>query len=154
MEASLSLLTTDYPELLEHIATFLADTHIAFSLRPVCKDTAALFSAPKYKAVRLSQSCPAFAFQERWGCSSAFAQLQLSQRRQLLSLVAASGDVENVDCVMANAPDSWSTATLSSAARAGHRDVLRSVADQGAIIDTHVLDAAAGTDSGATHVEQ
>ncbi len=145
MEASLSLLTTNCPELLEDIASFLPASHIAFGLRPVCKDTAGLLNAPEYKAVRLSQSCPAFAFQARWGCKSAYAQLKLSQRQELLALVAASGDVENMDCVMAHAPDCWSTATLTSTARAGHRDVLRSMAAKGAVIDAHALDAAAGT---------
>lgn len=146
MEASLPLLTTDYPELLEHIASFLPAPHVSFGLRPVCKATAALFDVPRYQVVRLSQSCPAFAFQDRWGCSSDFAQLKLSQRQEMLSLVAASGSVENMECVMAHAPDCWSTAAVTSAARAGHHDVLQSMAAKGAVIDKHALDAAAGTD--------
>ncbi len=139
---------TTYPELLEYIASCLPVPHVAYGLRPVCKGTAAILSAPKYKAVRLSQSCPAFAFQERWGCNTAYTQLKLSQRQQLLSMVAATGEVQNLECVMAHAPGCWGKPTLVSAARAGHLSVLQRLVAKGATIDAHVLDAAAGRSSG------
>lgn len=141
-EAPLALLATSFPELLQHIASFLLPSDVAFGLRLLCKRTAELLSAP---TVRLSQPCPALDFHARWGCGSAFTQLKLSQRQKLLSLVAASGDMQNLDCILAQfADNSWGEEVLTAAARAGHRHVLEYFVEEGVVINYNVLDAAAG----------
>lgn len=120
MEPSLPFLIAALPELLEHIASFLPPSYVAFCLRPVCKGAAALLSAPEYKRARLSQPCPAFAFSARWGHESALAQLTHRQRGNLMGLVAASGETENMDCVLELMADPCHH-VLASAARAGQR---------------------------------
>ncbi len=140
-----SLLDT-LPELVEHIASFLPHAHVVFCLRPLCKQTVALLSSPEYKHVRISQSCPSFAFNARWGHETALTQLSQGQRQQVLNLVAASGVTQNMECLMGVMADRAETSSvLTSAAKAGHRDMVDYLVEKGFNVeDSNALRAAAG----------
>lgn len=137
MEPSFPFLIAALPELLEHVASFLPPSYVAFCLRPVCKGAAAVLSAPDYKRARLSQPCPAFAFNARWGHESALAQLTQRQRVQLVGLVAASGETENMDRVLELVPDPGHK-VVASAARAGQRAMFDHLLAAGFVVEDHM----------------
>eukprot|EP00198_Chlamydomonas_reinhardtii_P011585 XP_001700922.1 predicted protein [Chlamydomonas reinhardtii] len=130
------------PELLEAIAAFLPPNDVAASMRLLSRSCRQLFAGAT--TIRLSQPVPTHAFAWRWsGPASAAraATMPLARRRQLLTLTASSGVLENYMTAHAAAgclPDAaagqraacelllrrgaaWSEAAVRGAAR-GKRD--------------------------------
>ncbi len=76
-------------ELVERIASYLGPNDIAV-LRQLDTATHALFASPQYACFHLSLPVPADLFARQWG-AGVVRHLPLKQRRQLVTLTAASG---------------------------------------------------------------
>ncbi|KXZ53396.1 hypothetical protein GPECTOR_7g1292 [Gonium pectorale] len=83
------------PELAEKIVSLLEPNEVP-SFRLVNKAAAAYFSSPAYTTIRLWQPVPRHAFAAHWLQSGSTRLLTLKQRRQLMSLTAATGVVGNL----------------------------------------------------------
>ncbi|KXZ44128.1 hypothetical protein GPECTOR_73g649 [Gonium pectorale] len=83
-------------DIAERIADCMDPNEVAIYFRPANKATAQL-RCPKYTIVHLSQPVPPHAFAAHWLAPGATRGLTLKQRRQLLSLTAASGVVANLE---------------------------------------------------------
>ncbi|PNH08755.1 Ankyrin repeat domain-containing protein [Tetrabaena socialis] len=77
----------------------LPPNEVAVVARLVCKAAAELFAGPQHTTVRLSQPVPHHEFARRWGDPHSTRPLTLMRRRELVSLTAASGDVDNLKFV-------------------------------------------------------
>ncbi|KXZ46625.1 hypothetical protein GPECTOR_42g836 [Gonium pectorale] len=160
------------PELAERIATSLPRNVLACSVRRVNKAAAALFRGPQHTTVRLNERVPEHAFARQFGAADATRELSLAQRRQLLSHVATTGSIQNLEVALAAAGCELTAAVLeaaaaarqlhvcewllqrgcpaggalAAAAQAGHRDVCEWLMDRGfaASLDAAVAAASRG----------
>ncbi|KAG2487682.1 hypothetical protein HYH03_013682 [Edaphochlamys debaryana] len=106
-------------ELFGRIASFLPPNEVP-GLRTLCKAAQAHFNRPLFRRFRLSQPCPHWAFTARWAGPGACRSLTLRQRRHLVSLTAASGDVANLALATASAGCVLTAEALQAAAAADH----------------------------------
>ncbi|KAG2449636.1 hypothetical protein HYH02_005169 [Chlamydomonas schloesseri] len=157
-------------ELVERIASYLGPNDIAV-LRGVDKATQTLF--PSLHAVlHLSLPIPPALFARQWGAPGVVSHLPLKQRRQLVTLTAASGVLQNlrlavevcelasplgVDAFVAAARAGalpvcrwlrdqrcpWSWDTLEAAARAGQTETVQALIAAGCPLEGSGLMAAA-----------
>ncbi|KAG2429748.1 hypothetical protein HXX76_010532 [Chlamydomonas incerta] len=107
------------PELSERVAGHLPANVVATCLRLVNRAAAAQFRAARHRTIRLSQPCPHAAFAAHWSRPEAWEPLTLAQRRQLLCLVAASGDLVNLQLAFEGAGCLLTPEVFAAAAGAG-----------------------------------
>ncbi|GLC53523.1 hypothetical protein PLESTB_000758900 [Pleodorina starrii] len=105
------------PGIVTRIVRALPANEIACTSRLIDKATAREFA--NYRTVRLSLPSPTHAFRKRWGSPDAFRGLTRAQRRKLLCLTAASGNVDNLEIALANAGFVAPHGLLEAAAAAG-----------------------------------
>ncbi|KXZ45040.1 hypothetical protein GPECTOR_59g648 [Gonium pectorale] len=109
------------PELVEKIVGCL-DRNEVPSFRLVNKAAAAQFRAPHHTTYRLSKPVPPHAFAAHWLAPGATRGLTLKRRRQLLSLMAASGVVANLEVAVQAAGCLLTYDVFKSAVKAGQLD--------------------------------
>ncbi|PNH02875.1 Ankyrin repeat domain-containing protein, partial [Tetrabaena socialis] len=119
------------PELLPHILRCLPPNELVCVARLVCKATAAALSSPQHTTISMSRPSPPAEFVRRWGGPGAMRPLTLVRRRQLLTLTAASGCLENLQWLEAHVGCSLTREVFQAAAAAGRLDVCRWLQQQG-----------------------
>ncbi|KAG2499253.1 hypothetical protein HYH03_002832 [Edaphochlamys debaryana] len=82
------------PEIAERIASFLPSNVVACTFRLLDKAAAEQFA--DCRTIHLSQPSPAWAFAAHWLSPDSCRSLSLDERKDLLALTAASGDVANL----------------------------------------------------------
>ncbi len=112
------------PDLLHRVARFLPRNDIVLGLRRACKPLAQQFSG-KYAEVSPQEFVPEQLFAERWGSPEAWLGLTCKRRLQLVSLMAASGVVQNLQLAVKRADCSLTNAPLMAAAKAGRLEACR-----------------------------
>ncbi|KAG2484942.1 hypothetical protein HYH03_016328 [Edaphochlamys debaryana] len=118
-------------ELSERIAAFLPHNVVPLALRLTSKAAATYFSCPAAKTVHLSHPCPPAEFAARWGTPGAAHRFPLAQRRQLVWLTAATGDVANLAVAVAASGVQLNVKAMEAAAAAGQLEACRWLLAQG-----------------------
>ncbi len=106
------------PDLVQRIAMFTTHNDVAAGLRPACKTTAQIFQGSNAKLL-LSEPITHTLFKERWDSPEAWRGLPLKQRLRLVSKVAASGVIKNLELAVRRADCKVGYEPLKSAAGAG-----------------------------------
>lgn len=120
------------PLVVEHIASFMMLSpyvnDVAANLRVVCKAWRRALQRVEHRTVHLASPCHSPAFSTL--CAGPFGQaalgaMTLVRRRQLLALVARSGNLENLQIAVAAAGCAPDDTAATAAAASGHLEVCR-----------------------------
>ncbi|KAG2494577.1 hypothetical protein HYH03_007343 [Edaphochlamys debaryana] len=117
------------PEIVGRIAAELPSNEVACTLRLVDSASAAQFR--DRIVVKLSEPSPHPAFSARWAAPGSCRSLALEQRRKLVCLTAAAGDVSNLAVAVEAAGVVLGAGPLKAAARAGKLEVCKWLCEPG-----------------------
>ncbi|GLC36759.1 hypothetical protein PLESTB_000786000 [Pleodorina starrii] len=129
------------PEVATRITACLPHNELACTVRLLNKATLAHFRHETL--VHLSEPAPHHAFLARWGRPEACHCMPLKQRRELLRLVARSGDVAAMQVAVSAAGCCLLEPVLSAAAAAGHLDMCRWLLGRRSWVGKDAVEAAA-----------
>ncbi|KXZ47036.1 hypothetical protein GPECTOR_38g273 [Gonium pectorale] len=106
-------------DVLERIASGLHANEVAVAFRLISKSSS-LLRSPQHSTIHLSQPVPPRVFAAHWLAPGATRKLTLKQRRQLMSLTAASGVLPNLEVAVQAAGCLPTCEAFEAAAAGGH----------------------------------